>query len=346
MTEQLILLLVYLFTVAVVLAAPRFAPKNVYLGVTIPDQARRSPTAVAALRSYRLQVLLHAILIFILVVVAGPKAIGFAAVWFMVGSSIAFATSHAKVRTLAPPAERRQVHSASLQPRSTNLPLGWIVGLIPVAAVIGAGMYLYLNQASLPPRFPVHYGFNGPDRFVDTSPAFLLIMMVGGTVMCVTMLLSAIAIMRTRRVAMSGPAARYEDRFRSTNALTVIIAEYLLAIGFAGLPLGFVLGSPWDRVMSYALLLLTLAVVLLALYTFYIKYQQEVAIDDGDKITGDRTPDECWTWGMIYFNADDPAVFVEKRFGIGYTLNFANWLAWAFLLGILIVPLLISVVLR
>jgi uncharacterized membrane protein len=39
---------------------------------------------------------------------------------------------------------------------------------------------------------------------------------------------------------------------------------------------------------------------------------------------GDRTPDECWKLGLFYFNRNDPAVFVEKRFGIGWTLNLAN----------------------
>jgi uncharacterized membrane protein len=39
---------------------------------------------------------------------------------------------------------------------------------------------------------------------------------------------------------------------------------------------------------------------------------------------GDRTPDACWKLGLFYVNRNDPALFVEKRFGIGWTLNFAN----------------------
>jgi uncharacterized membrane protein len=33
---------------------------------------------------------------------------------------------------------------------------------------------------------------------------------------------------------------------------------------------------------------------------------------------------------MIYFNRQDPAFIVEKRFGIGYTVNCAHPLAWTF----------------
>lgn len=49
----------------------------------------------------------------------------------------------------------------------------------------------------------------------------------------------------------------------------------------------------------------------------------------------DGTPDECWKLGQIYYNPNDPALMVEKRFGVGYTLNFANRLSWL-LVGLLI----------
>jgi uncharacterized membrane protein len=39
---------------------------------------------------------------------------------------------------------------------------------------------------------------------------------------------------------------------------------------------------------------------------------------------GDRTPDACWRWGLFYVNPADPSILIEKRFGIGYTLNFGN----------------------
>ena len=51
---------------------------------------------------------------------------------------------------------------------------------------------------------------------------------------------------------------------------------------------------------------------------------------------GDRTPDECWKLGLFYFNRNDPALFVEKRFGIGWTVNFANPRAWLVLGAILL----------
>jgi len=46
---------------------------------------------------------------------------------------------------------------------------------------------------------------------------------------------------------------------------------------------------------------------------------------------GDRSSDKYWKLGLIYVNRSDPALFVEKRFGIGYTVNFGHPGVWVFL---------------
>jgi uncharacterized membrane protein len=57
---------------------------------------------------------------------------------------------------------------------------------------------------------------------------------------------------------------------------------------------------------------------------------------------GDHTPDACWKWGVFYFNPADPAILIEKRFGIGYTLNFGNRWSWAVMLAVLLIPLALA----
>ena len=56
-------------------------------------------------------------------------------------------------------------------------------------------------------------------------------------------------------------------------------------------------------------------------------------------IPGGRTPDACWKYGLFYFNPDDSALFVEKRIGIGYTINFGRASGWIVMALMLFVPL-------
>jgi len=45
---------------------------------------------------------------------------------------------------------------------------------------------------------------------------------------------------------------------------------------------------------------------------------------------GESPPDDSWK-GIFYSNPNDPALWVPKRFGIGYTLNFGNHWSWVVL---------------
>jgi len=59
--------------------------------------------------------------------------------------------------------------------------------------------------------------------------------------------------------------------------------------------------------------------------------------------TGDGTDDRYWKGGLVYFNPADPSLLVEKRFGIGYTLNFGNSWSWVIILaliGLMTLPLI------
>lgn len=44
--------------------------------------------------------------------------------------------------------------------------------------------------------------------------------------------------------------------------------------------------------------------------------------------SGKRDNDRWWVAGGFYVNRNDPRLFVEKRSGTGWTLNFAHSIAW------------------
>lgn len=54
-----------------------------------------------------------------------------------------------------------------------------------------------------------------------------------------------------------------------------------------------------------------------------------------------RDDERYWIGGILYKNPDDPALFVPKRFGFGWTLNFGHPKARLFLLVLLLVLLLL-----
>jgi uncharacterized membrane protein len=51
----------------------------------------------------------------------------------------------------------------------------------------------------------------------------------------------------------------------------------------------------------------------------------------------DWRPDGRWILGIFYFDRNDPAMFIEKRFGIGYTMNMGRPASWIILIAALLV---------
>jgi uncharacterized membrane protein len=61
----------------------------------------------------------------------------------------------------------------------------------------------------------------------------------------------------------------------------------------------------------------------------------------------DRDDDKYWKLGnIIYINKDDPSLFVEKRFGIGWTMNFGRIESITILVVFLIIIVLMKLLLR
>ncbi len=65
-------------------------------------------------------------------------------------------------------------------------------------------------------------------------------------------------------------------------------------------------------------------------------------------LTGSLTDNEHWLLGLFYFDKSDPSLVAEKRFGFGYSLNYANH--WAVIFTVtqltLLIILIVMAVLR
>lgn len=89
-------------------------------------------------------------------------------------------------------------------------------------------------------------------------------------------------------------------------------------------------------------------IIAITMFLFMIEF---IKIGQGGKNLHEETEkdelykddDDKWILGGLYFNKNDPAWMVEKRRGIGWTINFANPKGWLFIGG-LIVFIIISII--
>jgi uncharacterized membrane protein len=338
-------LVIVIFAGIVCLTMPRFSRPDIFFGVTVQPAFRQSPEGSSIARRYRMHMLLSVTLAVLLTVASATMSrpvLSTVSILVVVAASvIALASANRQARAHAVPASL--VREASLVIRKDRLPGGWMIVAIPFLILVASGVYLHARWDEIPNRFPIHFDMNGqPNGWANKSAISVYGMLGMGAGICLMMAIMAFSIMRTRRVALRGSAARYEQRFRSTSMWAMLAAEYFMAILFAAIPVVSIFHSDVSPIVVLNLVFTAgLLLTLVPLLFYYGQGGTGMAGDAAltDPPVGDRTPDQCWTWGMFYYNPDDPAIMVEKRFGIGYTMNFGNVWSWVILGALLLLPI-------
>ncbi len=131
---------------------------------------------------------------------------------------------------------------------------------------------------------------------------------------------------------------------RSVDWCFNIISGTILVILFALTQLSFVYAI--DPQVLFLLTMLFTGIILIGSILLTIMTGQGGSrVRLGQTKSGEvihRDEDRYWKLGIFYFNPEDPALWVEKRFGSGWTVNLARPLGWIIILGIIAIPLLIA----
>jgi len=325
---------------------PRLTRPDVYFAVTVPPEFRDSAEGCSILKRYRVEVTILSVLALLIVLAALwiPKpryVVGLTLVGLflqVVGSF--FAYYRARKRVLPHATVPTTVREAALVPREAPLPGGWLLQFPPFALLAATAIWLHLHWGQIPAVFPVHWGADGrPNNWATRSFAGVYGPLLIGALLCALMVFLAYAMLRwSRLIRVGGAAGQAERRFRLVVVSILVAVEYFLALVFMWtslLPLSNQQAGPpgFVPVLVFSLAF-TVIVVALMIWVGQggTRLAGAAAAASGTLApVGDRTPDKYWKLGLIYVNRDDPALFVEKRFGIGFTLNFGHPGTWVFL---------------
>ncbi len=235
--------------------------------------------------------------------------------------------------------EARQQESAALiggESIPQAVSLKWDLLYIPILIitfVIGA-----VGYANMPDQIPTHAGFDGSvttytekSWFVVFSPVLVQAIIAG------SFIFGHWGITRSKRsIDPSAPAtsALAYGMFAHAQSLYLVIGGLMLCALLATLPLTFM------GIMSLAQMALIVIIGAMVLVfgsiVISLVYGQGgsrvfARMQDSDVILADE--DKYWKLGIIYFNPEDPSLFLPKRFGIGWTVNFARPGVWAIMVG-------------
>lgn len=366
------------FTIAVItviaallLAMPSIVRPTLPLGVSVPTQRASDPAVRSAVRLYRWCIVAAWLICGIVAVtgtlIAPAIVVAVVPLLFVVLSFASYAT--VRRRILA--AKRnggwyegtptRLVADAS--PRHPgHPPVGWLLAsLVVVCAVVALGITVY---ASLPDTIPVHWSGAGQvDRTAPKSlwSVFTLPFVAGALAVGLYGLSWLTRVTGVRRAASDTPqqAAVRADAQRDLASTGLGVISLALAIGL-GVTSAATWLAPSSAGVQFAAIGITLLLTLGAVIMIVVRYARATARANSTSMTpvpaggagagalanaahpSVEAPDDdrYWKLGAVYVNRDDPATFVPKRFGVGWTINLGS--AGGIALGVITVVVVVG----
>jgi uncharacterized membrane protein len=193
----------------------------------------------------------------------------------------------------------------------------WIwLGIGPFVLLGMSAFFLSHHWGEIPQLVPVHFAAgHAADRWAQKSFKGVFGSLLFGCELCVWFVVVGLG---------SWYGARRSSMRRTVLAMIVVV-EYLVALMFSTAAIQPVAGLPEWLPVVFVLL------APVALLAIFLSSQGEPSE------SARQTPEECWKAGMLYVNPNDPVLFVEKRIGVGYTINFGNPVSWWFCAGLIAV---------
>jgi uncharacterized membrane protein len=255
---------------------------------------------------------------------------------------------HRRALAFALPANGSTTRASSLRPRpyGTLIPYWWEV--LPLAVIALTVFLLAMSYPNAPAIIPIHFDANGHANGFATKSIwsfFGLVWVQSGLWIMLTLLGVSLSV---SRVAASTGAAGESYRQMWARLVFAIKTGILIFLSITAI---LITGSYQSDATAGPITVLAItfdAAIILLTLALFLRYGQSgwrQSRRTGAQMTarGDATPDSAWKGGIIYFNPDDPAIFVERRDGFGFTVNFGRPEGWLALLGIL-APVIIVVV--
>ncbi|HUY77432.1 MAG TPA: DUF5808 domain-containing protein [Ktedonobacterales bacterium] len=327
--------IILVFVTAIECYAPLFARRDIFFGVTVAPNARATPSAQRIIARYRLAVIAIGALGVLTLALAlalttaldeSLVIVGLVAVLILwIGAlSIPYFWAHAAARALVasgatgtPPATQPPV--ATLRPRRYSDYLPWAWEALPLALIVATFAALAWQYPHAPATLIIHWNAQGkPNGFARKTP--LSYYGEALTMLPIYALLFGLGYLIARSRAQPDAA---DLRFKRLMVRFLFGMRTLLVALFGAIAL--VIASQTSPQWVIALPIVIIVLVLVTVTTLAFRVGQGGArLRDTSASPTDRMADRYWKWGIFYVNPDDPSIMVERRFGMGYTVNFGS----------------------
>ena len=216
--------------------------------------------------------------------------------------------------------------------------LAWNVVYVPIVLItLALGLALY---PSTPDLVPTHIDFAGNvNQWTPKDPALIAFPLLVEVFMAACFIFSHWMTIRSKKdVDPARPAISayaYGAFARAECILLLVGGSVLTAV--LGIVMILMMTEFLSMLVTMVLIIVATLVFVGATIAFSIVYGQSGSrlvkrLEENGDIIADN--DEHWKAGIFYWNKDDASLILPKRFGVGWTMNWARPAAWVIVGGI------------
>ncbi|MFZ3578355.1 DUF1648 domain-containing protein [Virgibacillus sp. DJP39] len=204
----------------------------------------------------------------------------------------------------------------------------------------------------IPEKIPMQYNFSGDvTNYSTKSYRTLLVMPIMQIYLTLLFIFLNTMISKAKQQVN---AEQPEESMRKNVIFRRRWSAYIISTGIATTILFTIIQFSFiftinQQVLVIAPLVLTIGLtvwaIVLSITTGQGGSRLKTSTGQNGKVI-DRDDDQYWKLGVFYYNRNDPSIFLEKRFGVGWTNNWAHPLSWIIILiiiaGAIGIPLLLG----
>ena len=363
LTLMVFLIAIVLLSGAILAATPWFMKKNECFAVTIPESAQADVRFLAFRKRYAAAVLAVTLICAVALGVVSNVVLGkmssatdaaslnaILAAAIVAAATIPLIASFAlmlhyrkKVKAIKREegwkAERDEaVALIGFEEAPAPPSLAWNVVYVPIVLItLALGLALY---PSTPDLVPTHIDFAGNvNQWTPKGPALIAFPLLVEVFMAACFIFSHWMTIRSKKdVDPARPAISayaYGAFARAECILLLVSGSVLTAV--LGIVMILMMTETLSMLVTMVLIIVATLVFVGATIAFSVVYGQSGSrlvkrLEENGDIIADN--DERWKAGIFYWNKDDASLILPKRFGVGWTMNWARPAAWVIVGGI------------
>lgn len=358
---MMILLLILIPILCIDLYTPHVLRKTTVFGVSIPEPFVDDPQLMIFKKGYTKMIACIQIPMIIIISLLAVLLAGVDDVFFILGGTFLYlfismfvylhfhqqVVAYKKAQAWEQEIQVVRVSAFETKFEKKGRPFPHLLFIPPFLITIGLTIWLWSIYPALPAVIPTHWGINGQaDAWSDKS-IFSVFFLIG--ILLFTQLLvygmSYGSFYSSGQLKAQDTERSYE-REHEMRKLTVFFMAFTNLL--STLLLGWIEVQSMmgilenDHTLSMGITIPAFFVAVFGLLFWYMKGTKRLNEQFKDEPSSISAPgdDAHWKWGIFYVNRNDPDFLVEKKFGVGWTVNFAHPGTWIFLLLLVGLPLL------